>query len=107
MIGSDAYCMIRRPVVISPVNPIFAMRGLPARAFPISPPGPVTTLTTAGGGKLPISSISTSRLSGVLEAGFDYNAISGHDLGCELPRGDEQREIPGDDLADDAERFLK
>jgi len=43
----------------------------------------------------------------VLEAGFDYNAISGHLLGCELPRGDEQREIPGDDLADDAERSLK
>jgi hypothetical protein len=68
---------------------------------------PVTTLTTPGGSKSPISSISTSSLSGVLEAGFDYNAISGHDLGCELPRRDEQREIPGDDLADDAERSLK
>ena len=34
-----AYCMISRPVVVSPVKPILAMRGLEARALPISPPG--------------------------------------------------------------------
>jgi hypothetical protein len=33
--------MIIRPVVVSPVNAIFAMRGLAASALPISEPPPV------------------------------------------------------------------
>ena len=62
--------MISRPVVVSPVNAIFAMRELVANALPISLPGPVMTLITPGGRMSPIRPISTSKLSGVLEAGL-------------------------------------
>src|ERR1700722_1989987 len=68
--GSEAYCMMSRPVVVSPVKPIFAMRGLVASALPISPPGPVTTLTTPAGTTSAISCISSRAVSGVLEAGL-------------------------------------
>ena len=44
-----AYCMISRPVTVSPVKAILAMRLLVASALPISAPGPVTTLMHAGG----------------------------------------------------------
>ncbi len=44
---SEAYCMMRRPVVVSPVNAIFAMRLLDASGLPASMPKPLTTLTHA------------------------------------------------------------
>ena len=44
-----AYCMIRRPVTVSPVKAIFAIRLLEASAMPTDAPGPVTTLMTPGG----------------------------------------------------------
>ena len=44
-----AYCMISRPVAVSPVNAIFAIRLLVASALPISAPGPLTMLSTPGG----------------------------------------------------------
>jgi hypothetical protein len=68
--GSDAYCMINRPVTVSPVKAILAMRLLEASALPISAPGPVTTLRTPGGRMSCVSSANTDRLSGVLEAGL-------------------------------------
>ena len=43
-----AYCMISRPVTVSPVNAILAIRFFCASALPISPPGPLTTLITPG-----------------------------------------------------------
>ena len=52
-----AYCMISRPVTVSPVNAIFAIRLLVASAMPISAPGPLTMLSTPGG---TISSISSA-----------------------------------------------
>src|SRR5664279_5154997 len=65
-----AYCMIRRPVVVSPVKPILAMRGLVAKALPISPPGPVMMLMTPGGTTSAITSASLRIDHGVGEAGF-------------------------------------
>src|ERR1019366_6162045 len=70
MMFSAAYCMMRRPVVVSPVKPILAMRGLVARAFPISPPGPVTMLITPGGTTLAITSASFKIDHGVGDAGL-------------------------------------
>ena len=65
-----AYCMISRPVAVSPVKAIFAIRLLVASAFPISAPGPSTTLITPGGTISPISSISFRIDHGVGLAGF-------------------------------------
>ena len=70
MIVSAAYCMICRPVVVSPVKAILAMRGLRASGAPTSEPWPKTTLRTPGGSTSPIRSISTARLIGVSEAGL-------------------------------------
>jgi len=70
MMFSAAYCMISRPVVVSPVKPILAMRGLVARALPISAPGPVTTLSTPGGTTSPMTSASLRIDHGVGDAGL-------------------------------------
>ena len=51
MMFSEAYCMISRPVVVSPVKAILAMRGLEASGLPASSPKPLTTLSTPGGSK--------------------------------------------------------
>ena len=67
---SAAYCMMRRPVVVSPVNPIFAIRLFVARAFPISAPGPVRTLITPGGTTSLITSASLRIDHGVGDAGL-------------------------------------
>ena len=54
-----AYCMISRPVTVSPVKAILAIRLLVASALPISAPGPFTMLITPGG---TMSSISSANL---------------------------------------------
>jgi len=48
---SLAYCMISRPVVVSPVNAIFAIRLLEASGLPASTPKPFTMLTPSGSWK--------------------------------------------------------
>jgi hypothetical protein len=62
--------MISRPVEVAPVNAIFAIRLLFASGVPTSEPCPNTTLSTPGGNRSPIRSISTARLIGVSEAGL-------------------------------------
>ena len=44
----EAYCMISRPVVVSPVKAILAMRLLEASGLPASRPKPLTMLSTPG-----------------------------------------------------------
>ena len=51
----DAYCMISRPVVVSPVNAILAIRFDDASGLPASTPNPLTMFTTPGGSRSPIS----------------------------------------------------
>jgi hypothetical protein len=65
-----AYCMISRPVAVSPVKAIFAIRGFAASALPISPPGPVTMLITPSGRTSSMTSASLSIDHGVGEAGL-------------------------------------
>src|ERR1019366_6868780 len=70
MMFSAAYCMMSRPVVVSPVKPILAIRGLVARALPTSAPGPVTILMTPAG-TTPSSNSANFRIDhGVGEAGL-------------------------------------
>ena len=49
-----AYCMISRPVVVSPVKAILAIRLLDASGLPASTPKPLTMLTTPGGSRSPM-----------------------------------------------------
>jgi len=70
-----AYCMISRPVLVSPVKAILRMRGLEARGLPASTPKPLTMLTTPGGRMSPISSISTRIETGVCSAGLSTIAL--------------------------------
>ena len=62
--------MISRPVTVSPVKAIFAIRLFVASALPISAPGPLTTLITPGGTISSISSISLRIDHGVGLAGL-------------------------------------
>ena len=62
--------MISRPVTVSPVNPIFAIRLFDASALPINAPGPLTTLSTPAGMISPITSISFKIDHGVGLAGL-------------------------------------
>jgi hypothetical protein len=70
MMFSAAYCMISRPVVVSPVKATLAIRGLEARGLPASTPKPLTMLSTPSGSRSAISSASTSMLIGVCSAGL-------------------------------------
>ncbi len=67
---SEAYCMIKRPVVVSPVKATLATRGEVARGFPASGPNPLTTLITPAGTTSAINSIKTIMLVGVCSAGL-------------------------------------
>ncbi len=65
-----AYCMMSRPVVVSPVKAILATRELEASGLPASRPNPLTILRTPGGSRSPTSSAQTRMLAGVCSAGF-------------------------------------
>ena len=62
--------MISRPVTVSPVNAIFAIRLFDASALPISAPGPLTMFSTPGGTMSPITSASLRIDHGVGLAGL-------------------------------------
>ena len=77
-----AYCMISRPVVVSPVKAILAMRELEARGLPASRPKPLTILSTPGGSRSPMSSASTRMLAGVCSAGFSTTQLPAASAGA-------------------------
>ena len=81
-----AYCMISRPVTVSPVNPTFAMRGLVASALPISAPGPLITLITPGGTTSSITSSSLRIDHGVGDAGFMTEQLPAASAGASSTR---------------------
>ena len=107
MMFSEAYCMISRPVVVSPVKAILAMRlfwrqrlaGLDAEA--------VDDVEHAGrqevGDQLHQHQDAERRLLGRLE----HDAVAGGERRRQLPGRHQQREVPGNDLADDAERLVE
>src|SRR5690349_9729675 len=107
MMFSAAYCMIRRPVVVSPVKAILAIRLLLASGLPASTPKPFTTLTTPGGSRSPIASISTMIPMGVCSAGFSTTQFPAARGRGELPHRHQQREVPGNDLPDHAQRLME
>ena len=78
----DAYCMISRPVVVSPVNAILAIRLLDASGLPASTPNPLTTLSTPAGSRSPISDIRYRIETGVCSAGLRTNALPAASAGA-------------------------
>ena len=102
-----AYCMISRPVTVSPVNAIFAMRLLVASALPISAPGPLTTLITPVGSTSSSSSISLRIDHGVGLAGFSTTVLPAARAGRQLPRRHQEREVERDDLPDHSEWLVE
>ena len=62
--------MISRPVVVSPVNAILAIRLLDASGLPASTPKPCTTFTTPLGRMSAISSMNAMIDTGVCSAGL-------------------------------------
>src|SRR5512146_1256398 len=97
MMFCAAYCMISRPVTVSPVNATFAIRGLAASAFPISAPGPVTMLSTPGGMMCPVTSASLSIDHGVADAGLTIVQFSRRQRRRDLPCRHQDREVERDD----------
>ena len=102
-----AYCMISRPVAVSPVKAIFAIRLFVASALPISAPGPLTMLIT------PAGTIVLDQL-GELEdrprrraRRLEHGAVARGDRRGHLPGRHQQREVERDDLPDDAERLVE
>ena len=102
-----AYCMISRPVAVSPVKAILAIRLFVASALPISAPGPLTTLITPGGTMSSMSSISLRIDHGVGLAGLINRAVAGRKCRSDLPGRHQQREVERDDLADDTEWLVE
>jgi hypothetical protein len=79
---SEAYCMISRPVVVSPVNAILRMRLLEASGLPASSPKPLTMFSTPAGNRSPTSSASTRMETGVCSAGLSTTALPAASAGA-------------------------
>ena len=74
--------MISRPVVVSPVKATLAMRLFWASGLPASTPKPLTTLSTPGGRRSPIRSMSTIIDIGVCSAGFNTTQLPAASAGA-------------------------
>ena len=77
-----AYCMISRPVVVSPVKAILRIRLEEASGLPASAPNPLTTLSTPSGRMSAISSISSMIEAGVCSAGLSTTALPAASAGA-------------------------
>ena len=82
MMFSLAYCMISRPVVVSPVKAILEIRLDEASGLPASTPKPLTTLSTPAGSRSPMSSISLRIDQGVCSAGLSTTALPAASAGA-------------------------
>ena len=82
MTFSDAYCMMSRPVVVSPVKAIFAIRLLEASGLPASTPKPFTTLSTPSGSRSAMSSTTFRIDHGVCSAGFKITQLPAASAGA-------------------------
>ena len=97
-------CASCLPTSVEPVNAILFTSGCLTMAVPVSP-APVTTLTTPSGNSASWK-ICASRSSG--EAGgfgrLDDDGVAAGKRRRDFPRGHQQRKIPRNNLAGDAQR---
>ncbi len=82
------------------------MRFDDASGLPASRPNPLTTLTTPGRQEIADQLEERQDAERRLFGGLENDAVAGGDRGGELPHRHQQGEVPGDDLADDAERLM-
>ena len=99
--------MISRPVVVSPVNATLATRGWTASGLPASTPKPLTMLTTPGGSRSATRLIQIVDRGGGLLGRLEHDGVAGGQRGGQLPGRHQDREVPRDDLGDDAERLVE
>src|SRR5208337_869706 len=103
----EAYCMMSLPVVVSPVNAILAIRLLEARGLPASRPKPLTTFDDALRQEIADQLHQHHDRGRCLLGGFEDDAVASRQRGRELPNGHQDREVPGNDLADHSERLVE
>ena len=70
MMFSEAYCIMSRPVLVSPVKAILAILFEEANGFPASIPNPFTTFKTPGGKISATNSAKSMIVAGVCSAGL-------------------------------------
>ena len=104
---SDAYCMISRPVVVSPVKAILRIRLDEASGLPASTPNPLTMFSTPGGSRSPIMSISSMIDAGVCSAGFSTTALPAASAGASFQIAIRIGKFHGNDLPDNAQRLVE
>ena len=104
---SEAYCMISRPVVVSPVKATLATRGLDGQRLAGLDAEALHHVDHAArqdvGDQLHERHDRHRRLLGRLE----HHAVSGRERGRQLPGGHQQREVPRDDLRHHAQRLVE
>ena len=89
-----------------PVKAILSTSGWATRAAPVVSPMPLTTLITPAGKPASRASSAIRRaVSGVCSAGFMHDGVAAGQGRAPLPGQHQQREVPGDDLADHADRL--
>ena len=96
------------PTSVEPVKATLSTSGCLASAAPAVSPKPVTMLTTPSG--MPASAISSPkrrRRERRLLGGLEHDRAARGERRRELPGRHHQREVPRDDLADDADRFAQ
>ena len=98
---------ISLPTSVEPVNATLSTSGWPDSAAPASPK-PVTMLTTPSGRPASQHQLAeVERRQRRLLGGLEHDRAAAGQRRGELPRRHQQREVPGDDLADDADRLAQ
>ena len=96
---------IALPTSVEPVNAILSTPWCLTSAAPVRP-SPVTMFTTPGGSSAwRQTSQKSSAVSGVVSAGFSTTVFPAASAGAIFHASIEQREVPRNDLARDAERL--
>ena len=100
--------MMILPTSALPVKAILSTSRCATSGAPALAPSPVTMLTTPGGSPASAKSSASSR-SGErrLLGGLEHHRAAGGDRRRELPGRHEQRIVPRDDLAGDADRLAQ
>ena len=94
------------PVVCSPVKVTLSTSVCAASGAPAVSPKPVTTLTTPGGNPTSVDQLGEAqRRERRLLGGLEDDGVAGGERRAELVAAHQQREVPGDDRADDADRL--
>ena len=107
LIVAAAPAAIERPTSVEPVKAILATSGMLDQALAARPARADDDVDDARRADPPRRAISAKRsaVSGVSSAGLSTTVLPAAERRAELPRGDRQREVPGRDQPDDAERL--